>query len=27
VVLGDLQTGGSFPARYFSIPTEISRRG
>lgn len=27
VVLGDLRTGGSFPARYFSIPTEISRRG
>lgn len=26
VVLGDLSTGGQFPSRYFSIPTEISRR-
>ncbi|PZX18836.1 outer membrane lipoprotein-sorting protein [Palleronia aestuarii] len=27
VVLGDLKTGGSFPSRYFSIQSEIARRG
>lgn len=26
VILGDLSTGGQFPSRYFSIPSEISRR-
>lgn len=26
VVLGDLSTGGQFPSRYFSIPSEIARR-
>ncbi|TDL78376.1 outer membrane lipoprotein carrier protein LolA [Palleronia sediminis] len=26
VILGDLRAGGSFPARYFSIPNEISSR-
>lgn len=27
VVLGDLSTGGQFPSRYFSIQSEIARRG
>ena len=27
VVLGDLKTGGQFPSRYFSIPSEIASRG
>ncbi|EKE44268.1 outer membrane lipoprotein carrier protein LolA [Oceaniovalibus guishaninsula JLT2003] len=26
VVLGGLEAGGSFPSRYFSIPTEVARR-